>query len=104
MMSFTAPRVDVSEWMIELERMSSKEKAEALADLNGGQNLGRESQELIHSSIQSLKAFLDAECEQNDALIEARERIPEVANSDEFYLIFLRAVLFDTKVSDRHQC
>jgi hypothetical protein len=100
MMSFTAPRVDMNEWMIELEKMSSEEKADALADLNGTKPVSMESPELVQSSIESLKAILEKESNSNEALFEAWIRIPEVANSDEFYLTFLRAVSFDAKVSD----
>lgn len=99
--SITAPRFEVKEWESELESMPVDEKAKATQDLYGKTEPINETPEFLLSKMEELQVHLQQIEGDADAFLEAQRRVPDVVNSFEFRLMFLRAVLFDTKVSNK---
>ena len=99
-LSFTAPRVEVKEWERELESMPMDEKAKATQDLYGRTEPIEETPEFLLSKMEELQEHLQQNGDNTEAFFEAQRLVPDVVNSFEFRLMFLRAVLFDAEVSN----
>ena len=96
-LSATAPRVEVKEWQKELEEMPVEEQLKATRDLYGEANPIDETPELLQAKMDEFRACLESVVGGEDFL-EAQTRVPDVVNSFDFRLMFLRAVQFDAKV------
>jgi hypothetical protein len=99
--SFTAPRVEVKEWECELESMNVDDKAKAMKDLYGRTEPVEETPEFLLSKMEELQGHLQQIEDGADEFLEAQRRVPDVVNSFDFRLMFLRAVRFDAKVSNK---
>jgi hypothetical protein len=97
-LSATAPRVEVNEWQRELEEMPAVEQMEALSDLYGEATPIDETPELLQRTMDELQISLES-LDGRDCFLEAQSLVPDVVNSFDFRLMFLRATRFDAKVS-----
>lgn len=96
-LSATAPRVEVKEWQRELEEMSAEEQLKALRDLYGEATPIDETPELLERAMDELQISLERAGDK-DCFLEAQNLVPDVVNSFDFRLIFLRSVRFDAEV------
>jgi hypothetical protein len=96
-LSATAPRVEVKEWQRELEEMSAEEQLKALRDLYGEATPIDETPELLQRTMDELQISLERAGDK-DCFLEAQNLVPDVVNSFDFRLIFLRSVRFDAEV------
>jgi hypothetical protein len=90
--------MEVTEWEKELEAMPGEEKAKAMRDLYGKAKPINETPELVSSALEELAGHLSEEQHDKEAFLDAQERIPELVDSVDFRLMFLRATQFNAKV------
>jgi hypothetical protein len=96
-LSATAPRVEVKEWQKELEEMPAEEQLKAMRDLYGEAEPIDETFEFLQTKMEELQICLES-VGGREHFLEAQMRVPDVVNSFDFRVMFLRAVRFDVKV------
>ena len=98
-LSITAPRTELDELERERREMTDKEREQSIADVYGTRKPVQETPELVADMLRDMQEALDKVegDRQSHEYQTARWRLPDLVNSDDFHLMFLRSEFFDAK-------
>jgi hypothetical protein len=98
-LSFTAPRMGISELENEFSNLPEEVREQALRDIHGTSDAHEETPELLEEKLFELvKKLEQIPSEEKGEFLRAEEECPDYSRSAEVRLCFLRADLLDAQV------
>jgi hypothetical protein len=97
--SFSAPRFTEEDEVEEVASMSEEERIEVTQDLYGTYTLPTETSDMIAGCMQAMERALERiEPSEKESYLQAKERCPELLETESNPLRFLRSQAYDPEV------